>query len=126
MPLATILATNLTLWHLSWVNPKFRMCIAATAVSVWFSGAGCSTAAPKSGSANRIRPPSSSTGPKVVLISIDGLRPQFYLPKAQGRENEFEAPTLKKLAAQGARAKAAQTIYPSVTYPSHATIATGV
>ncbi len=61
-------------------------------------------------------------GPRtpVVLISIDGLRPEFYRAGTG-----WEAPTLQKLASQGASADAAEPIYPSLTYPSHATILTG-
>lgn len=56
----------------------------------------------------------------VVLVSIDGLRPEFYL------EETSPAPTLRQLARSGAQARAVETVFPSVTYPSHATIATGV
>lgn len=57
---------------------------------------------------------------QVVLISIDGLRPDFY------RSADFDAPTLKKLADEGAWAEGAVTVFPSVTYPSHTTLVTGV
>lgn len=57
---------------------------------------------------------------QVVLISIDGLRPDFY------RSADFEAPTLRKLAEEGAWAEGAVTVFPSVTYPSHTSIVTGV
>jgi predicted AlkP superfamily pyrophosphatase or phosphodiesterase len=55
----------------------------------------------------------------VVLVSIDGLRPEFYL-------GDYEAPTLKELARDGAHAKAVESVYPSVTYAAHASIVTGV
>jgi predicted AlkP superfamily pyrophosphatase or phosphodiesterase len=55
----------------------------------------------------------------VVIVSIDGLRPDFYL-------GEYEAPTLKAMAAAGARATAVESVYPSSTYPAHASIVTGV
>jgi predicted AlkP superfamily pyrophosphatase or phosphodiesterase len=56
----------------------------------------------------------------VVIISVDGLRPEFYLSE------EFEAPTLKEFARSGAHAKGVESVYPSVTYASHASIVTGV
>src|SRR5579871_5713000 len=56
----------------------------------------------------------------VVLISIDGLRPEFYL------SDDYETPTLKALAASGAKARGVEPVYPSITYPGHATIVTGV
>ncbi len=55
----------------------------------------------------------------VVIVSIDGLRPDFYL-------GDYEAPTLKAMAAAGSRAAAVESVYPSSTYPAHASIVTGV
>ncbi len=56
----------------------------------------------------------------VVLISIDGLRPEFYLDDA------YAAPELRALVKAGAHARAAESVFPTVTYPSHASIVTGV
>jgi arylsulfatase A-like enzyme len=56
----------------------------------------------------------------VVLISLDGLRPAFY------RDPAYPAPTLRALAAAGSQARRAEPVFPSVTYPNHATIVTGV
>jgi predicted AlkP superfamily pyrophosphatase or phosphodiesterase len=55
-----------------------------------------------------------------VLISLDGLRPDFYLDSA------YEAPTLRTLARSGAHARGAEGVFPTVTYPNHASIVTGV
>lgn len=56
----------------------------------------------------------------VVLISIDGLRPEFYLDDA------YAAPELRALVKAGAHARAAESVFPTVTYPSHASRVTGV
>lgn len=56
----------------------------------------------------------------VVLISIDGLRPEFYL------DPTWAAPMLRQLVAAGAHAEAVRGVYPSMTYPSHTTMVTGV
>jgi predicted AlkP superfamily pyrophosphatase or phosphodiesterase len=56
----------------------------------------------------------------LVLISIDGLRPAFYL------DDGYAAPALRTLLRAGSHARAATAVFPSVTYPGHATIATGV
>jgi arylsulfatase A-like enzyme len=56
----------------------------------------------------------------VVLISLDGLRPEFYLDPA------YPAPTLRALAASGSHARRAEPVFPTMTYPNHATIVTGV
>lgn len=55
----------------------------------------------------------------VVIVSIDGLRPEFY------RDAET-APTLAAIASTGARAGAVESVFPSSTYPAHASIVTGV
>ncbi|MEL4307017.1 alkaline phosphatase family protein [Joostella sp. CR20] len=55
----------------------------------------------------------------VVLISIDGFRPDFYL------EEEWPAPNLKEMAEQGTKALGVRGVFPSVTYPSHTTLITG-
>ncbi|HVR85630.1 MAG TPA: ectonucleotide pyrophosphatase/phosphodiesterase [Planctomycetota bacterium] len=55
----------------------------------------------------------------VVIVSVDGLRPGFY-------SDAEMAPTLTSMAAAGARAGAVESVYPSSTYPAHASIVTGV
>ncbi|NBB87667.1 MAG: sulfatase-like hydrolase/transferase [Bacteroidetes bacterium] len=55
----------------------------------------------------------------VVLISIDGFRPDFYL------EANRPAPMLQQMAREGAHAKGVRGVFPSVTYPSHTTLVTG-
>src|SRR6478672_2450212 len=56
----------------------------------------------------------------VVLVSLDGLA-NFYFddPKA-------EMPNLRALAQQGARAKSMMPVIPTVTWPNHTTLVTGV
>jgi predicted AlkP superfamily pyrophosphatase or phosphodiesterase len=56
----------------------------------------------------------------LVLISLDGLRPEFYLDDA------YAAPELRALVRAGSHARAAESVFPTVTYPSHASIVTGV
>ena len=55
----------------------------------------------------------------VVLISIDGLRPDFYL------DTGWPAPRIQQMAREGAHATAVRGVFPSKTYPSHTTIVTG-
>ena len=56
---------------------------------------------------------------KVILVSIDGLRPEFY------RDTRWPMPTLRMIARRGATAVRVRGVYPSVTYPSHTTLVTG-
>lgn len=61
--------------------------------------------------------------PHVLLISIDGLRPEVYRePDKMG----LEVPNLRALAAAGVRADRVLSVFPSVTYPAHTTMVTGV
>jgi predicted AlkP superfamily pyrophosphatase or phosphodiesterase len=55
----------------------------------------------------------------VVLISIDGLRPDFYM------DPSWPTPNLQYLKNRGAYAQGVRGIFPTVTYPSHTTIITG-
>ncbi|HPU05582.1 MAG TPA: ectonucleotide pyrophosphatase/phosphodiesterase [Thermogutta sp.] len=56
----------------------------------------------------------------VILVSIDGLA-NFYLDDPRA-----DIPTIRRLAAEGARADAMVTVFPSVTWCAHATLSTGV
>ena len=64
--------------------------------------------------AARSGPPSRDR--MVVLISIDGL------PGFSFDDPRLPAPTLRRLAAEGAHARRMLTIGPSVTWPSHTSI----
>jgi imidazolonepropionase-like amidohydrolase/arylsulfatase A-like enzyme len=59
----------------------------------------------------------------IVLISIDGFRPAVYLDAA--REG-VDLPALRALAEAGSVADGVEVSYPSMTYPSHTSLATGV
>src|SRR5258705_4800728 len=62
-------------------------------------------------------------GGRVIVISIDGLMPAVYTePDAHG----LAVPTLRSLVRRGAFASTVEGVFPTVTYPSHTTIATGV
>ena len=58
----------------------------------------------------------------VVVISIDGFRPQMYLEADRGGES---LPALRALWTAGSRAEGVEVAYPSMTYPSHTSLATG-
>jgi len=56
----------------------------------------------------------------VVLVSVDGFRPDFYLPGSS-----WPAPNIQQMARDGAHAEGVRGVFPTVTYPSHTTIVTG-
>lgn len=60
--------------------------------------------------------------PRVVLISIDGLMPSSYTDPALAAET----PHLRALAGNGIWAAGVVGVLPTVTYPSHTTLITGV
>jgi predicted AlkP superfamily pyrophosphatase or phosphodiesterase len=59
----------------------------------------------------------------IVLISIDGLKPDYVL---DADKHGLKIPNLRRLAAEGAHASGVTGVLPTVTYPSHTTIVTGV
>eukprot|EP00794_Sanderia_malayensis_P008019 gene8019-8878_t len=58
------------------------------------------------------------TTPAVIIISLDGFRPDYY--------HRNITPNIKKLADDGVRAEYMKSQYPTKTFPNHYTIATGL
>jgi predicted AlkP superfamily pyrophosphatase or phosphodiesterase len=59
----------------------------------------------------------------VIVISIDGMKPESYTePDAHG----LKIPTLREIVRNGASSDGVQPVMPTVTYPSHTTMVTGV
>ncbi|MFT3692009.1 MAG: ectonucleotide pyrophosphatase/phosphodiesterase [Kofleriaceae bacterium] len=76
--------------------------------------AACSTTPPST--------PATHLAHRLVVISVDGLMPDVYLdPDAHG----MKVPTLRALVAGGAAGRV-HGVMPTVTYPSHTTMVTGV
>jgi predicted AlkP superfamily pyrophosphatase or phosphodiesterase len=69
--------------------------------------------------------PAITTGPAahVVLISIDGLKPDYYLGRGA---NPPDTPALNALRARGSWAEGVVAQYPSLTYVGHTSLATGL
>ena len=65
-------------------------------------------------------PPSAAASRHVVLISLDGF-PSWALD-----DPYLPVPTLRRLAAKGAIAKGMRPVNPTVTWPNHTTLVTGV
>ena len=97
-----------------------RVAIALQGVLLFACGAhpGPARAAPPA--SPDVKPPGAR--PRVVVVSIDGMMPETYLaPDAHG----LQVPTLRQLARRGAVARV-NSVFPSVTYPAHTTLVTGV
>lgn len=67
--------------------------------------------------------PSVATGHPVFLLSIDGLMPDHIF---QAEKYQLQLPNLKKLVREGTSATGVKGVIPTLTYPSHATLLTGV
>ncbi len=59
----------------------------------------------------------------VVLISIDGLKPDYVL---EANKHGLKIPNLRRLVQEGTHATGVVGVVPTVTYPSHTTMVTGV
>jgi arylsulfatase A-like enzyme len=66
---------------------------------------------------SRIKAPVASVTRNVILVSIDGLRPDAI--------DRFAAPTLQRLMREGSYSLSARTIMPSSTLPSHTSMLSG-
>ncbi|MCW3464722.1 alkaline phosphatase family protein [Chitinophaga nivalis] len=55
----------------------------------------------------------------VVMVSIDGFRPDFYT------DPSWPAPNMQQLKKRGVHATGVRGIFPTITYPSHTTLITG-
>ena len=58
--------------------------------------------------------------PRVIVISIDGFAAFYW------RDPAVRAPVLRQLAERGALAAGMETVFPSTTWPTHASLVTGV
>lgn len=59
----------------------------------------------------------------VLMISVDGLKPEYVL---NADAHGLKIPFLRSLMRDGAYARGVTGVWPTVTYPSHATLLTGV
>ncbi len=64
-----------------------------------------------------------ATSAPLIVISLDGMRPD-YVTRAD--EHNLKVPTLRSFITQGTYAEGVTGVIPTVTYPSHTTIVTGV
>jgi predicted AlkP superfamily pyrophosphatase or phosphodiesterase len=93
-----------------------RWFLGSLAFALIISASSCSHAPKSSAKTSPAHPP------KLVLISVDGMRPAFYMDP----EYRKSAPTLVALSEQGEKApKGIEPIFPSITYVNHTAMVTG-
>jgi predicted AlkP superfamily pyrophosphatase or phosphodiesterase len=72
---------------------------------------------------NAIQPAQETRPNHVILISVDGMPPDYYTaPEKLG----LRVPTLTMMKQGGAYADGMEGVYPTVTYPNHTTMVTGL
>ena len=59
----------------------------------------------------------------VLMISVDGMKPEYVL---DADAHGLRIPTLRTLLREGVHARGVTGVFPTVTYPSHTTLLTGV
>jgi predicted AlkP superfamily pyrophosphatase or phosphodiesterase len=80
-------------------------------------------ASPQARQVQTARLPQPRRDAHVIMISIDGLIPDYYVEPARFG---LRVPNLVKMKLGGAYAEGVEGIFPTVTYPSHTTMITGV
>ena len=104
-----------------------RRRFAATLGGVWFVvAAACAAAEPVQPASGASTPagtggtndPSVHGRPHVVLVSFDGFRADYL--------DRFDTPSFDRLSARGVRAGGLVSVFPSLTFPGHYSIATGL
>jgi predicted AlkP superfamily pyrophosphatase or phosphodiesterase len=96
-----------------------RSCGAATVALLLLSGA-IFNYGQASGAGQTTQSPRTD---HVILISVDGMPPDYYTaPEKLG----LRAPTLTTMKNDGAYADGMEGVYPTVTYPQHTTMVTGL
>ena len=80
--------------------------------------AACNIPANAENGSGGVNAPEQQDKPYIILISIDGFRWDY--------QDLYETPALDRLAARGVRAESLQPVYPTLTFPNHYSIATGL
>ena len=68
-------------------------------------------------------PAQAKTPPALVIVSVDGMKPEYV---THADEHGAKVPNLRQMMQEGAYAEGVQGVVPTVTYPSHTALVTGV
>jgi predicted AlkP superfamily pyrophosphatase or phosphodiesterase len=101
---------------------RWRACITSLVIAVALAACSGVRLAPEptststgSGGINR---PEHRDEPYVILISLDGFRADYL--------DRFELPNLRRVVRRGARAEGMVPVFPSLTFPNHYSLVTGL
>jgi predicted AlkP superfamily pyrophosphatase or phosphodiesterase len=98
--------------------PHFWRAALASAATLLLALGACAPAAPAAGGPEAARATAAEMAPTVVLISLDGFRHDYI--------DRYPVPTLRRLAREGVRARAMIPAFPTLTFPNHYTLVTGL
>ena len=100
----------------------FRLVVITAVIGGWSAGVGAQgrqpEAATQASGTGGVNHPSARSRPHVVLVSFDGFHPSYM--------TRFDTPHFERLAARGMRAAGLVSVFPSLTFPAHYSIATGL
>ena len=104
----------------AWCAVVLALAVSACAASTGTAPAGPPqvAAGPRLTASGGVNTPAQQTKPYLVLISIDGFKAEYL--------DRFELPHLRRLGKRGARAKAMIPVFPSLTFPNHYSLVTGL
>lgn len=91
---------------------------ALSLLAVVVAAAACSGGTDNTTSTERVNDPSHVDAPYVVMISFDGFRWDY--------QDRFATPNFDRVAEAGVRAESMIPVFPSKTFPTHYSIATGM
>ena len=98
--------------------PSIRFAAAAACLALASALSGCSSAPPRAAVAPASSTNLSTRADSLLLVSIDGFRADYL--------DRGITPNLARIAAQGVRAQWMNPSYPSLTFPNHYTLVTGL
>lgn len=100
-----------------------RAALVALSLALWFGVTLTATEPRRASAASQRTATQSDAYTPVVLISIDGLKPDYIL---EADRHGLKIPNLRRFVTEGAYAVGVRGVLPTVTYPTHTTMVTGV
>ena len=102
------------------MNPKGRpaFCVATACAAPRATSQPTHTPAAYSAGSAGINAPDQRDKPYLILISLDGFKPGYL--------DTFDLPGMRRLAQRGVRASALIPVFPSLTFPNHYSLVTGL
>jgi predicted AlkP superfamily pyrophosphatase or phosphodiesterase len=95
-----------------------RLALLRTALAIAAVGAAISPLAQAQSGSGGVNRAEHRGKPYVILVSLDGFKPEYL--------DRWDLPNFKRALARGARARWMQPVFPSLTFPNHYSLVSGV